>query len=155
MRQTYLFSRVRVIKTVVLLGLAIASAAIFSSKAFAQVSTTNQQNTNTNLPLVVVNRFEIYPEQRELFLKLAKEALELTPNEPGCITYGFYEQPTAQNSFIYYEEWKDKAALVEHLQKPYVKPLLANFSKIVKKNFATRIYDTSSVSNELPISIGK
>lgn len=127
-----------------------ACTTLFSSQILAQPPSNSQQDSNLNLPLVVANRFEIKPEQRGLFLKLATAAIAPTRAEPGCISYGFYESSTEKNSFIYYEEWKDRAALAEHLQKPYVQPLFAQFSEILKGSLVVRVYTTNSVSNELP-----
>jgi len=151
MLKAYFLKRFRGISKVLLLLFAVfISTSLFGSSALAQVASNSQLNSNVNLPLVVANRFEIKPEQRELFLKLATPALAPTRAEPGCISYGFYEQPTAQNSFIYYEEWKDRAALAEHLQKPYVQPLFAQFSEILKGSLVVRVYTTNSIAKELP-----
>lgn len=129
---------------------AFVCTTIFSTSGLSQVPSNRQQDSNVTLPLVVANRFEIKPEQRDLFLKLATAALAPTRAEPGCISYGFYEQPTAQNSFIYYEEWQDRTALIEHLHKPYVQPLFAKFSELLKGSMVVRVYTTNSVATELP-----
>jgi quinol monooxygenase YgiN len=150
MRKAYFFKKNPGISKLFLMVFAVCVCTILSSQVFAQVPSNKQQDSKANLPLVVANRFEIKPEQRDLFLKLATAALAPTRAEPGCISYGFYEQPTAKNSFIYYEEWKDRTALIEHLQKPYVQPLLAKFSEILKGSLIVRVYTTNSVANELP-----
>lgn len=125
-------------------------AALFSNPAFAYMQKGRPADTHTNLPLVVANRFEIEPEKRELFLKLATAAIAPTRAEPGCISYGFYEQPSAPNSFLYYEEWKDSQALSEHLKKPYVKPLFAKFSEILHGSLVVKVYTTKSIATQLP-----
>jgi quinol monooxygenase YgiN len=150
MRKAYFLKKIPGISKLFLMVFAVCVCTILSSQVFAQVPSNKQQDSNANLPLVVANRFEIKPEQRDLFLKLSTAALAPTRAEPGCISYGFYEEPTAQNSFIYYEEWKDRRALIEHLQKPYVQPLLAKFSEILKGPLVVRVYTTNSVANELP-----
>jgi quinol monooxygenase YgiN len=150
MRKAYFFKKIPGISKLFLMVFAVCVCTILSSQVFAHVPSNKQQDSKANLPLVVANRLEIQPEQRDLFLKLATAALDPTRAEPGCISYGFYEQPTAKNSFIYYEEWKDRTALIEHLQKPYVQPLLAKFSELLKGSMVVRVYTTNSVANELP-----
>jgi len=150
MRKAYFLKKIPGISKLFLIVFAVCVCTIWSSQVFAQVPSNKQQDSNANLPLVVANRFEIKPEQRDLFLKLATAALAPTRAEPGCISYGFYEQPTEKNSFLYYEEWKDRTALIEHLQKPYVQPLLTKFSEIIKGSLVVRVYTTNSISNELP-----
>ncbi len=150
MRKAYFLKKIPGISKLFLMVFAVCVCTIWSSQVFAQVPSNKQQDSNANLPLVVANRFEIKPEQRDLFLKLATAALAPTRAEPGCISYGFYEQPTEKNSFLYYEEWKDRTSLREHLQKPYVQPLLTKFSEIIKGSLVVRVYTTNSISNELP-----
>lgn len=151
MIKTYLLKKVRSIAQVILVVVALFGvAAMFSNPAFAYMQKGRPADTHTNLPLVVANRFEIDPAKRELFLELATAAIEPTRAEPGCISYGFYEQPSAQNSFLYYEEWKDSQALSEHLKKPYVQPLFAKFSEILKGSLAVKVYTTNSIATELP-----
>jgi|GEM_PF-141569 quinol monooxygenase YgiN len=151
MLKAYFTKRFRGISKVLLFFFAaFVCTTIFSSSGLTQVPSNRQQDSNVTLPLVVANRFEIKPEQRDLFLKLATPALAPTRAEPGCITYGFYEQPTAKNSFIYYEEWQDRTALRNHLKQPYVQPLLAKFPEILKGSLIVRVYTTKSVDRELP-----
>ena len=150
MRKAYFFKKIPGISKLFLMVFAVCVCTILSSQVFAHVPSNKQQDSKANLPLVVANRFEIKPEQREQFLKLATAALAPTRAEPGCISYGFYEQPTAKNSFIYYEEWKDRTALREHLKQPYVQPLLTKFSEILKGPLLVRVYTTNSVAHELP-----
>ncbi len=149
MPKAYFLKKNRGISQLFLLFFAIVFCTILTSQVFAQVP-SNRQNGNIPLPLVVANRFEVKPEQRELFLKLATTALAPTRAEPGCISYGFYEQPTVKNSFIYYEEWKDRTALKDHLKQPYVQPLLAKFPELLKGSLIVRVYTTKSVDRELP-----
>jgi quinol monooxygenase YgiN len=150
MLKAYFLKKNRGIGKLLLLFFAVFVCTILTSQVFAQPPSNRQQNSNVALPLVVANRFEIKPEQRELFLKLATAALAPTRSEPGCISYGFYEQPTAKNSFLYYEEWKDRAALSNHLKQPYVQPLLAKFPEILNGSLIVRVYTTNSVARELP-----
>lgn len=150
MRKAYFLKKIPGISKLFLMVFAVCVCTILSSQVFAQVPSNKQQDSNANLPLVVANRFEIQPEKRDLFLKLATAALAPTRAEPGCISYGFYEQPTAKNSFIYYEEWQDRTALRNHLKQPYVQPLLAKFREIIKGSLIVRVYTTKSVDRELP-----
>lgn len=128
-----------------LIGIAVCCLIGFSGQVFAQASSDGQRDASANLPLVAVTQFEIKPERRDLFLKLAKAAIEPTHSEPGSITYVLYEQPTVKNSFMLYEEWKDQAALDEHVQKPYLQEFVENMPQIVKGSGVTTIYKTCNV----------
>lgn len=114
---------------------------------------TNQQhNSNINpptVPVVLASRFQIKPEKRELFLDVATKALKPSRAEPGNISYGFYEDPNVPNSFIYFEEWKSREALAEHLQQPYAKAVVDNFPNLVQGSVDFKIYDIKSLTNSL------
>lgn len=77
------------------------------------------------LPLLIVATAKIKPEQREAFIKAATACAEATRKEPGCVSYRFYEDPTEKGSFLYFEEWKDQAAIDEHFKAPHTMALFA------------------------------
>ena len=55
---------------------------------------------------------------------LRKELLALiepTRSETGCITYDLYQDQEDKSFFMFYESWKKKSDLEQHLQKPYIK----------------------------------
>lgn len=99
--------------------------------------------------VVVASRFEIKPEKREVFLDVATKALESSCSEPGNITYGFYEDPNVRNSFIYFEEWKSREALAQHLKQPYAKAVVDNFPDFVKGTVDFKVYDIKSLTTKL------
>ena len=96
--------------------------------------------------IVLAGRYKINPGKRERFLELAKAGLEPTRKEPGNISYSFYEEAGVPNSFIYFEEWQSREALVEHLKQPYITPLLKEFSDLVDGEADVRVYDIKSLS---------
>lgn len=85
------------------------------------------------LPLLIVATVKIKPEQREAFIKAATACAEATRKEPGCVSYRLYEDPTEKGSFLYFEEWKDQAAIDEHFKAPH----LATFFGTVQSMFAS------------------
>jgi quinol monooxygenase YgiN len=109
-------------------------------------TTPVQLETSVDVPLVLAGRYKIKPEKRERFLALAKAGLEPTRQEPGNISYNFYEDPNLPNSFIYFEEWQSREALAQHLQQPYITPLLNEFSELVDGKADVRVYDIKSLT---------
>lgn len=105
------------------------------------------------VPVVLASRFKVKPEKRETFLKLATAALEPTRAEAGVISYSFYEEANAKNSFIYFEEWKSRAALEQHLNAPYVTRLLENFPNLLDGEANIKVYDIKSLSHGLDSSM--
>ena len=57
--------------------------------------------------------------REELFKLMAP-----TRSEPGCIVYDLYQSTDDKQTFMFYECWKSKRDLDEHLQKPYTKAFI-------------------------------
>jgi quinol monooxygenase YgiN len=107
---------------------------------------TTAQTREADVPVVLAGRYKIKPDQRERFLALAKAGLEPTRKEAGNISYNFYEDPNLPNSFIYFEEWKSREALAQHLKQPYITPLLTEFADLVDGKADVRVYDIQSLT---------
>lgn len=111
----------------------------------------NQQTNTVEIPIVLAGRYKIKPEKRDRFLELANSGLEPSRAESGNISYSLYEEAGTPNSFIYFEEWKSREALVEHLKQPYVTPLIEEFSELVDGDANVLVYDIHSLTYGLPI----
>jgi quinol monooxygenase YgiN len=116
-----------------------------------QLSTQDspKSNTQVDIPVVVAGKFQIKPEKRELFLELATSILEPSRKESGVISYSFYEESTVSNSFIYFEEWKSREALSQHLKANYTQKLLTLFPEMIAREPDIKVYDIASLTYEL------
>ncbi|MEB3282457.1 MAG: putative quinol monooxygenase [Lyngbya sp.] len=106
----------------------------------------NSANSSQKITLVLAGRYKIKPEKRERFLELAKPGLEQSPKEPGNISYFLYEDIEDSNCFLYFEEWQDREALKEHLQQPYITPLIKEISELLAEDADVRIYDIEKLT---------
>ena len=50
--------------------------------------------------------------------------IEPSRSESGCIVYDLYQSSDDKQTFMFYECWKSKRDLDEHLQKPYTKAFI-------------------------------
>ena len=108
-----------------------------------------KQTQEILVPVVLAATFKVKPEKRELFVKLATATLKPTLAEPGCISYSFYEKYNILNTFLYFEEWKSRKALAEHLKKPYVQDLIERFDEILEDDPDIKVYDIARVTKGL------
>lgn len=53
-----------------------------------------------------------------------------TLTEPGCITYGFWQDPEQPDRLRVYEEWQDRAALEAHFATPHMAEFRAALAEI-------------------------
>lgn len=70
--------------------------------------------------IVVTGTFRIAEASREKAAGIATTMARATREEPGCITYGFFEDIETPGLFRIYEEWKDEAALASHFEQPHM-----------------------------------
>ena len=105
-----------------------------------------EQNLMADVPIVLSGRYKIKPEKRERFLELAQAGVKQSREETGNISYSFYEENSIPNSFIYFEEWKSREALAEHLKQPYITPLIEEFPELVDGEADVRVYEVKSLT---------
>ncbi len=83
-------------------------------------------------------------------MQLANKAgMETIAKEPGSISYKFYEDKDNNNSFFFFEEWRDKAAFEAHLEKRHTKNLIDKYTEILEVPADIVIYDVSNVNKIL------
>ena len=75
--------------------------------------------------LIMHVRAAIKPESRQAFLDMARDVVENTRSEPGCLSYACCEDIAEPNAFIFYEEWRAKEDIEAHFAQPYTQALLA------------------------------
>jgi len=62
------------------------------------------------------------PDKVDAFLAATKSLIEKSRAEEGCISYSLYQDPQDKTRFLFFEEWKNQAAVdyhfaTEHFQK--------------------------------------
>ncbi len=60
--------------------------------------------------LMITGRFAINPQARGAFLVFAKGMVERQQRQPGCLSFGIYEDVTRINSFLMVEQWESYEA---------------------------------------------
>ena len=56
----------------------------------------------------------IKPEKVDAFLAATKDLIEKSRAEEGCISYSLYQDPHDKTKFLFFEEWKNQAAVDFH-----------------------------------------
>ena len=64
----------------------------------------------------------IKPEKVDAFIAATKDLIEKSRAEEGCISYSLYQDPQDKTKFLFFEEWKNQAAVdfhfaTDHFQK--------------------------------------
>ena len=66
------------------------------------------------MPFVLVVRMKAKEGEEERAVEIARELAEASRGEPGCEAYVPCRDPEDPQSFLFYEQYRDKAAFDEH-----------------------------------------
>lgn len=69
--------------------------------------------------IIITGKAEISDDNREAFQPVAERQVTLSRKEDGCLGYGYYEDAMKPGTFLFYEEWKDQAAVDFHFAQSY------------------------------------
>lgn len=95
--------------------------------------------------IVLAAKFVGKPERRGEIIRLAAKVAAPSREEPGCISYNFYEQQPANNEFLFFEEWADQAAVDFHFQTPHFKEFMKEFPELIQGPAKLRTYEVGEV----------
>lgn len=76
--------------------------------------------------------FSAKPERRTEVIQLCKSMINPSRNEPGCISYNFYQDLSDENKFFFFEEWKDQQAIDAHVKTNHYKEFVPKFETMIK-----------------------
>src|SRR5260370_22856082 len=71
--------------------------------------------------IYVVATTQVKPETRDAFIKGAKECIEATRKEKGCISYESHTSINDPNLFVVVERWESREDLNGHGRAPHMK----------------------------------
>lgn len=80
--------------------------------------------------IVVTGTIDVHPEDVWPTTTIAAEMVRRTEMEVGCISYRFYVDINFLTRFRLYEEWRDEAALAEHMATPHMEAFLARIGDL-------------------------
>jgi len=70
--------------------------------------------------IYVVATSQVKPELRDAFIKGAKECIEATRKEKGCISYDSHTSINDPNLFVVVERWETREDLDAHGRAPHM-----------------------------------
>ena len=71
--------------------------------------------------IYVVATTEVKPENRDAYVKGAKECIAATQKEAGCIYYDSHTSVNNPNLFVVVERWESREHLDAHGRAPHMK----------------------------------
>lgn len=100
------------------LFLAFGVVAMYSCCSKSEKTCTE---TSANKQMIITASVKVKPEKVATFIEKTKELIAQSRAESGNISYTLYQNPTDSCQFIFFEEWKDQAAIDFHFNTPHFK----------------------------------
>ena len=64
-----------------------------------------------------------------------------TRSESGCITYDLYRDNENKSLFMFYESWKSKGDLEQHLQKTYINHFMEKADELLAEPVTISLWE--------------
>src|SRR5215831_17341942 len=91
-----------------------------SRRSLTSNSKTNNKNGRETM-IYVVATTQVKPESRDAFIRGAKECIEATRKEKGCMAYESHTSINDPNLFVVVERWESREDLNAHGRAPHMK----------------------------------
>jgi quinol monooxygenase YgiN len=92
--------------------------------------------------IVLIGKALIHPDKRGEFLAAISASAVTSKQEPGNISYGWFESADTENQFMVVEEWESEAAMAAHLTSDDAKAFLRALSSVITEPPQLYRYDT-------------
>lgn len=89
---------------------------------------------------VVAKNF-VRTEKINEYLEYAKQMVEETVKEQGCIKYELFQDEKEPKTLTFIEEWEDKAALILHTQSAHFVKFIPLMGKLQESDSELTIYN--------------
>ena len=86
----------------------------------SSADTEGAAQTKSCIKIITAQKF-IKPEKVGEFIEFTNDAIAKSRAEEGCISYTLYQDPSDSTKFIFFEQWKDQAAIDHHFSTEHFK----------------------------------
>ena len=93
--------------------------------------------------IVVSGEISIDPADREAAVQATAKVVAATLSEDGCITYGFWVDPSDDTRFRVFEEWESMDALAAHFGQPHMTSFLEEMGALNVLGSDVQQYDVT------------
>ncbi|MCX8043367.1 MAG: antibiotic biosynthesis monooxygenase [Desulfobacterota bacterium] len=101
-------------------------------------------------PVVVVARMQAQPGKAPLLEQAACALVAPSVAEPGCMTYELYRCPEREGALMFFERWRSREALENHLRQPHLKAFMETASKLLEGQISVSIWEKIDGASHVP-----
>ena len=95
--------------------------------------------------IVLAAQFTGKPDRKNEILRLVDVVKPLSRAESGCLTYDFYQKQPEGNEFLFFEEWRDQAALDAHFATQHFADFVKALPELIEGAPRIRIYEVGQM----------
>ena len=95
---------------------------LLATSLFAGCTPARQATTTSvsgNPKMMIVAKLSVKPDKTREFIAAAREIIEKSNREEGCIFYQLYQDPYDPAKFVFVEEYRNQAAVDVHFAADY------------------------------------
>lgn len=140
-------------KVKILFPLLLAAVIYIScgNKASGQVAKLNEARVTVPVvetKMMIVAKLTVKPDKTKDFINAAREIIEKSNKETGCISYQLYQDPYDNSKFVFVEEYKNQAAIDTHFAADYFKAFGPKISDFVQGPAKIKIVSVAKEVNQ-------
>ena len=91
--------------------------------------------------IVLAAKFTGKPDKKSEILRRVGVIAPLSRAESGCLTYDFYEKQPGSNEYLFFEEWRDQAALDAHFLTKHFAEFVNALPELIEGSPHIRVYE--------------
>lgn len=91
--------------------------------------------------IMIIATTTLKPGCKEDYLVLAKELVEKSRQEEGCLSYRLFESQSDPNGVVIVEEWKDEQAIAQHNASEHFTRIVPQFDNYRTGPFDVTLYN--------------
>jgi len=111
------------------------------NKTDENILTESVIKNDTIVQKMINARIYVKPDKVNDFIEAAREIIDSSNTEDGCLSYSLYQDPYDNTRFIMVELWKDQQAIDIHFEKTYFKEFGEKTNAWMEKPAELKIYD--------------
>jgi len=98
--------------------------------------------------IIVQGSIPVRPECRDQAISMAKNMVEASRLEIGCVSYDFYVGLADPNTLMLFQEWESLDALQAHFETQHMDVFLQQLPDILSGEVVTKRYAVQSIEEE-------
>jgi len=113
-----------------------------SGEACCAVAGADGKTCSAEVKKIISAQVFIKADKVDAFLAATKDLIEKSRAEEGCISYSLYQDPTDKTKFLFFEEWKNQAAVDFHFATEHFQKFGATLEECASAPAVITIYDS-------------